>query len=153
MKICSDSEDQHISKLNESSLIAYRIRKAGRGVRLGFGKFKSNKPSSGGGVGAKVFRPASKEDSSATNGLFEPPSQDHCKVLLAPSSFLPESLLSKKRVNAGQAPTDLAAPSESGGFQAPSKDAKAATARSDGEARKGCPQRSPSPIRHREVST
>jgi len=151
MEICSDSEDKQISKLNESSLIAYRIQKAGHGARLGFEKFKSNKSSFGGGNGTKVFRPASKEASSATNRLSEPLVQDHCEVLLAPSSLIPESLLRKKGANASQAPMDPAALSKSGRLQAPSKDAKAATARSDGESHEGRPQRSPSLIRHRDV--
>jgi hypothetical protein len=60
MEICSDSEDQQISKLNESSLIAYRIQKVGRDARLGFGKFESNKPSSS-DSDAKVFPPTNKE--------------------------------------------------------------------------------------------
>jgi hypothetical protein len=72
---------------------------------------------------------------------------------LAPSSSIPEGSLSKKEEDAGIAPTDPAALSESGRSQAPSKGAKAATARSDEEAREGPPHRSPSPIRHREVLT
>jgi hypothetical protein len=140
MEICFDSEDQQISKLNDSSLIVYRIRKVGHGARLGFRKFKSNKSSSGGGNGTKVFCPTSKEASSATNGLSEPPAQDHYKILLAPSSLPPESLLSKERADAGQAPTDPTTLNKSGKLQAPSKDAKAATTKSDGESRKGRPQ-------------
>jgi hypothetical protein len=76
MEICFDSEDQQISKLSESSLIAYRIRKAGCDTRLKFGKFKSNKPSFGGGGSAKVFPPTSKEVPSATNGSSNLPTQE-----------------------------------------------------------------------------
>jgi hypothetical protein len=113
MEICFDSEDQQISKLSESSLIAYRIRKAGCDTRLKFGKFKSNKPSFGGGGSAKVFPPTSKEVPSATNGSSNLPTQDSCETPATSSTLLLESLLSKKGNNAGQAPTDPAALSES----------------------------------------
>jgi hypothetical protein len=56
MEICSDSEDQQIFKLNEYSLIAYKIQKAGHGPHLGFEKFKCKKPNPGGNVGAKDFQ-------------------------------------------------------------------------------------------------
>jgi hypothetical protein len=125
----------------------------GRGARLGFEKFKSKKPNSGSGGGAKLFRPTNKEAPSATNGLSEPPVQDHCEVLLASSSLLLENLLSKKEADAGQAPADAAALNELGRLQAPSKDVKAATARSEAESREGRPQQSPSLIRHHEVWT
>jgi len=140
MEICSDSEDQQISKLNESSLIAYRIRKVGRGARLGFGKFKSKKLNFDGNVGAKDFRPANNEASSATNGSFEPPAHDHRGAFLAPSSLISESLLIKKEGDAGLAPTDPTAPSELGRSQALSKGAKATTARSEEVFREGHPQ-------------
>ncbi len=48
---------------------------------------------------------------------------------------------------------DPAAPSESGRPQAPGKDVKATTTRSQVESCEGCFQRSPSPFKHREVST
>jgi len=123
MEICSDSEDQQISKLSESSLIAYRIQKAGRGARLGLKKLKSSKLSSGGGGDAKFFPPASKEISLATNGSSEPPAQGSCDALATPSSLLPESLLSKKGKIIGQALADPAALNELGRCQSPSKGA------------------------------
>jgi hypothetical protein len=112
MEICSDSEDQQISKLIESSLIAYRIRKAGRDERLGFKKFKSNKLSSGGDDGAKTFPPTSKEVSLATNKSSDSPVQGSCEAPAAPSTLLPESLLSEKGKSIGQASADLVALNE-----------------------------------------
>ncbi len=150
MEICSDSEDQQIFKLNEYSLIAYKIWKAGRDARLGFGKFKSKKSIPSDGAGAKAYRPASKEDSSATNGSSEPLAHDHHEALLVLSSPTPKSSLRKQEVNAGLASADRAALNKSGRPQAPSKGAKAATAKSDGKSREGLPQRSPSPFSHRE---
>jgi hypothetical protein len=152
MEIYFDLEDQ-ISKLNETSLIAYRIRKVGHGVRLGFGKFKSFKPSSSGGVGAKAFPPASKEVSSATNGPFLPPAQGSCEALTAPSCLPLESSLSEKGKNTGQAPAYLATPSESKGCQAPSKGTQVTTTKSDGESREGRLQRPFSPTSHQNLST
>ncbi|CAK9858308.1 unnamed protein product [Sphagnum jensenii] len=153
MEICSDSKDQHISKLNESSLIAYRIRKVGRGARLRLGKFKSNKPNVGGGGDAKFFPLASKEVSSATNGPSDPPAQGPCEAPVAPSNLLPESLFSKNGKNVGQALADSAALSESERGQPPSKDVQATTTWSDGESREGRLQWSSPAIKHREVST
>jgi hypothetical protein len=153
MEICSDSEDQQISKLSESSMIAYRIRKAGCGARLGLGKFKSNKPSSGGGDGTKAFPPTSKEVSSAINGSSYPPAQGSCEAPATPSILLPESLLSKKGKNVRQTSADPATLSESERCQSPSKDVLATTAWSNGELREGRLQRPSSLIRHRDVST
>ncbi len=125
----------------------------GRGVRLGFGKFKSKKSNLGGNVDAKDFRPANKEASSATNDSFEPPAHDHRGALLAPTFLIPESSLNKKEGDEGLASTDPAIPNESGRSQAPSKGVKAATARNEEVFREGHPQRSPLPISHREVLT
>ncbi|CAM6014430.1 unnamed protein product [Sphagnum balticum] len=153
MEICSDSEDQQISKLSESSLIAYRIRKAGCCVRLGFGKFKSNKSNFSGSGGAKAFPSASKEVSSATNGSYDLLVQGSCKALAASNILLPESLLSERGKNVGQALMDPAALSELEKCQSPSKDALATTAWSDGKSRESRLQRSSLPFRHRDVST
>ncbi len=67
---------------------------------LGFGKFK---PSFGGGNDAKVFPPVSKEASFGTNGSSILPSQCSSEAPVAPSIFLPESLLNKGK-NADAAP-------------------------------------------------
>jgi hypothetical protein len=48
MEICSESEDLQTSKLNEFILVAHRVKKVGRGVRLGLGKNKLRPNSSGG---------------------------------------------------------------------------------------------------------
>jgi hypothetical protein len=151
MEICSNLEDQQISKLNEYSLVAYRIWKTGRDARLGFGKFKSKKLNLGGGVGAKALRPECKDVPSATNGSFEPSTHDHRGSLLAPSSSTPESSLRIQETNADLASTNPTAPNESGNTQAPSKGAKAAATKSNEESREGLPRRSSSSIKHREV--
>jgi len=153
MEICSDLEDQQISKLNEHSLIAYRIRKARCGARLWLGKFKCKKPNPSGDIGAKALRLGSKEASAATNGSFEPSMQDHRGTLWEPSSSSPESSLRIQETNVGLAPTDPTTPSESGNIQAPAKGAKALSARSDEEPREGPPLRAPPPTKHREASS
>ncbi|CAK9253726.1 unnamed protein product [Sphagnum jensenii] len=153
MEICSDLEDQQISKLNEYSLVALRIRKAGRGARLGFGKFKCKKPNLGGNVGAKAHRPESTEAPSATNGSYEASSHDHRKSLPAPSSPSPKSSANLRETITGLAATDPAALRESGNTQAPSRGAKTTSTRSIEESREGTPQRPPSPIKLRKDST
>jgi hypothetical protein len=149
MEICSDPYDQHISKLNETSVIAYRIRKARCGVHSGFGKFK---PRSGSGGGAKVFLPVSKEVLFGTNGSFVLPVQCSSETLAAPSTLLLESLLSKGK-NTNAALEDPVATSDSKSCRSPGKSAQTATIQSDGESHEGNLQRSPLPICHREVST
>jgi len=108
MEICFDSKDQ-ISKLSDSSLIAYRIRKAGRGAF----RVQRSKPNSGGGGGAQAFPPACKEISSVANGSFLPPAQGSCEAPTASSSLLPESLFSAEGKFIEPTSTDHAAPSES----------------------------------------
>jgi hypothetical protein len=127
MEICSNPEDRQISKLNEYTLIAYRIRKAGRGV-LRVRRIQTNP---GGGVDAKTFLPANKEVSLATNGSFEPPSLDRCGALLAPSSPSPESSIRNQEAIVSHAKADPAALSESVKPRASSEGAKAAEARSE----------------------
>jgi hypothetical protein len=123
MEICSNSEDQQISKLRESSLIAYRIRKARRGARLGLGKFKSSKPSFGGGGGGKFFPPTSKEVLSGTNGSSKPPAQGSYNAPATPSFLLPEGLLNEKGKIVGQASADLVVFNESRRCQSSNKGA------------------------------
>jgi hypothetical protein len=90
MEICSDSEDQQVSKLNESFLMAYRIQKVWRSARLGLGKFKCNKSNPSGG-GAKALPATSKEISSTTNGSFDLLAQSSCEAPSTPNTLLPES--------------------------------------------------------------
>ncbi|CAK9208953.1 unnamed protein product [Sphagnum troendelagicum] len=153
MEICSDLEDQQISKLNEYSLVALRIRKAGRGARLGFGKFKCRKSNLGGNVGAKAHRPESTEPSSATNGSHEASAHDLRKSLPAPSSPSPESSANLRETNAGLVQTDPVALSESGNTQAPGRGVETTSARSSEESREGAPQRPPSPLKLRKDLT
>ncbi|CAK9868600.1 unnamed protein product [Sphagnum jensenii] len=150
MEICSDSEDQ-ISKVSDSSLIAYRIRKAGRGMFRVQRKIAKSNP--GGGSGAQALPPAHKEISSAANGSSLLPAQGSCEAPTTPSSLLPESLLSSEGKLVGLTSVDHAAPNESERGQFPSKDALATNARSDGESREGRLQWTPSPTCHRDVST
>jgi len=86
MEICSDSKEQ-ISKLSDSSLIAYRIWKAGRGAF----RVRRKKPSFGGGSGAQALPPAGKEILSVANGSSLLPAQGSCEAPTAPSSLLPEA--------------------------------------------------------------
>lgn len=148
MEICSDSEDQ-ISKLSDTSLIAYRIRKAGCGAF----RVWRNKPSFGGGGSAQALPPASKEITSAAHGSSPLPAQGSCEAPTAPSSLLPESLLSAEGKLVGPTPADHAAPSEAERGRSPSKDALATNTRSDGESREDRPQRTPSPTSHQDAST
>ncbi|CAK9858613.1 unnamed protein product [Sphagnum jensenii] len=153
METCSDLDEKHISKLNEYSLVALRIQKAGRGTRLGFGKFKCRKPNLGSNVGAKAHRPESTEVPSATNGSFEASAHDHCKSLPAQSSPSPGSSANPRETIAGLASTDPTALSESRNTQAPSRSAETASTRSSEESREGTPWRPPSPIKLRKDST
>ncbi|CAK9878714.1 unnamed protein product [Sphagnum jensenii] len=153
METCSDLDEQQISKLNEYSLLALRIRKVGRGKRLGFGKFKCRKPNLGGNVGAKAHRPESTEVPSATNGSFEALAHDHRKSLPAQSSPSPGSSTNPRETITGLAPMDPAALSESGNTQAPSRGAETASARSSEESHEGTPWRPPSPIKLRKDLT
>jgi hypothetical protein len=148
-EICSDLEDRQISKLDEYARIAYRIRKAGRSA-LRVRKIQTNP---GSGVGAKTSRMANKENSSATNSSFEPPSLDHCGALLASNSPSSESSIRNQEAIADRAKEDPAALSESGKPQATSKATKAAEARSEKDSREGLLTRSPPPLSHREELT
>ncbi|CAK9859571.1 unnamed protein product [Sphagnum jensenii] len=152
METCSDLDEQQISKLNKYSLVALRIRKAGRGTRLGFGKFKCRKPNLGGNVGAKAHCPESTKVLSATNGSLKASAHDHRKSLPAQSSPSPGSSTNPREMIAGLAPTDPAALSESGNTQAPNKGAETASARSSEESREGTPWSPPSPIKLRKDS-
>jgi hypothetical protein len=147
MEICSDPEDEQISKLNEASLITYKIRKAGRGMRLRFGKFK---PSFGGGV--KVFLPVSKENSFGTNGSSVSLALCSNKAPAAPNTLPSGSLLSNGK-NADVALEDPATTNDLKGCRSPCRSVQATLVRSDGESSERCFQRSPPPNSHREVST
>ncbi len=148
MEICSNSENQ-ISKLSDSSFIAYRIRKAGRDAF----RVRRKKSSSGGGGGAQALPPARKEILSVTNGSFLPLAQGSCEAPTAPSSLLPESLFNAEGKLVGPMSMNHAAPSESERGRSPSKDALATNARSDGESCEGRLQWTPSLTSHRDVST
>jgi hypothetical protein len=99
MEICFDLEDQQTSKMNEASLLAYKVRKAWRGVCLAFGKFKS---SSGGGT--KVFVPESKKIVFDTGSFSAPLMRCSSEAPAALNSFPPESLFSNgKKADAEKA--------------------------------------------------
>jgi hypothetical protein len=103
MEIYSDPEDQQISKMNEASLLAYKVRKAGHRERLGFGKFKLSS-----GSGTKVFPPESKKIAFGTGSFFVPPLRCSNEALAAPNFFPSESLLSNGK-KADVEPEDSAA--------------------------------------------
>jgi hypothetical protein len=65
MDICSDPEDQQTSTMHEASLLALRVRKAGRSARLGLG---NPNPNSGSGGSVKALSFGSKEVSLAAKG-------------------------------------------------------------------------------------
>ncbi len=153
MEICSKFEDQQISKLNEFSLVAYRIRKAGHDVRLGLGKFKCNKLNPSSGHIAQVPFPTSNEISFITNESSDPLAQGSCEAPFAPSTSLPGSLLSKGGKNTSQTSIDLATFSNPTKCQLPNKNAQANSPQSDGGLREGCFQRSSSSTTHRDIST
>ncbi len=97
--------------MNEASLLAYRVRKAGRNVR--FGKFK---PSFG--DGAKVFPPESKENKFGTDSFSILPMRCSSEALVASSSFPPKNLLSSRK-KANATPEDSAVTSEVQRWQPP----------------------------------
>jgi hypothetical protein len=146
MEICFDLEDQQTSKMNEAFLLAYKVRKAGRGVCLGFGKFK---PSSVGG--AKAFPPKSKKVAFGSVSPSASPTRCSSEAPVASNPFPPENLLSSgKEVDAE--PEDPAATSELQRRQPPGGSVQAiTTTRSDGEPSEERPQRSSPPSRHREA--
>jgi hypothetical protein len=92
MEICSDPEDQQTSKMNEASLLAYKVRKAGRDVRLGFGKFKPSSIDD-----AKAFPPKSKKVVLGSDSPFVSPTQCSNEAPVALSLFPSESLLSSRK--------------------------------------------------------
>jgi hypothetical protein len=65
MDICSDLEDWQTSMMHEASLLALRVRKAGRSACLRLG---NPNPSSSGGGGAKALSFGSKEFSLVAKG-------------------------------------------------------------------------------------
>jgi hypothetical protein len=67
MEICSNAADSQTAKLDEFVLVAHRIRKAGRGVRPGFSKFKLS-PRKGGFT--RVPSLSSGKNSLTANGSF-----------------------------------------------------------------------------------
>jgi hypothetical protein len=133
--------------MNKASLIVYRVRKVGRGVRLGFGKFKLR--SSG---GAKAFPPKSKKAAFDTGSFYVPPMRCSSEAPVAPSSFPPKNLLnSGKKADAEL--EDSAATNELQRQQHPGGSAQAIiTAQSDGEPSEERPQRSSPLSCHREAS-
>jgi len=147
MKNHSEPEDSQISKLNEFFLVADRIQKAGRILRQGFGKLKSNPNSNGGG--ARLFVPISSGISPFANGplsLATLSVQSFREAFLTLSVFPPENPLSKEEKKEIRAPEVPAAPSNLARCQAPVRAAQASSERSNGGAHEGSRQRSPPEI-------
>jgi hypothetical protein len=151
MNIHSESEDPQISRLNEFFFVVNRIRKVGRNVRQGLGKFKSKPNPSG--SGAWLPTPTSSEDLPSTNGSITPPVQRSHVTSSTPSSPLPGSLLSKEERSAIRTPEVSAALSSPVRCPCPNKIAQVISERSDGGAREGHPQRSPLTIFLSDVPT
>ncbi|CAK9867606.1 unnamed protein product [Sphagnum jensenii] len=147
MEICSNLKDQQTSKMHEASMLAYKVRKASRNVRLGFRKPKR---SPGGSGGAKAFPLGGKEISLDANRPSVLLAHGSNEALNAPLTHLSENLFSKGKC-AVAAPEDPATTSAWNRCQAPST--QAASTRSDGEASEERLQRPPPPSSHREVST
>jgi hypothetical protein len=114
--------------MHKASLLAYRVRKAGRSVRLGF---RNPKPSPGDGGSAKALLLGSKESSFVANGPSTLVAHGSSEARNAPITLLSESLLSKGKqaTAAPEVPTPTSALHRG---QAPST--QATSARSDGEA-------------------
>lgn len=147
MEICSDPEDQQTSKMHKASLLAYRVRKAGRSVRLGFG---NPKPSLGGSGDAKALLLGSKESSFVANGPSALAAHGSSKARNVLITLLSESLLNKGKQTI-VAPEVPALTSAFHRGQAPST--QAASAQSDGEASEERLQWPSPPSFHREAST
>ncbi|CAK9234373.1 unnamed protein product [Sphagnum troendelagicum] len=120
-----------------------QIRKAGRGARPSFGKFK--KPNLGSG-GARFPVQTRNEDTPLSNGSFALPVQNLREVLEAPSSSAPRSPISNEGKIEIQASKDPAAFREESRCQLMSKTAQATSEKGDGRELGGQPQR-PSPTR------
>ncbi|CAM6031017.1 unnamed protein product [Sphagnum balticum] len=156
MNTYSESEDLQISKLNEFFLVADRIKKVGRSTRqgLGFGKFRSKMNPNGGGARFPVL--PSGENAPLTNGsfiLFSPTLQSFRASPSEPSDPPTVDLLSKEErrtIRASEAP---AAPSSPARCSAPNRIAQAISERSDGGAREGHRQWSPSKILLSDIPT
>jgi len=146
MEICSDPEDQQTSKMHEASLLAYRVWKAGRSVRLGF---ENPKPSPGGG-NAKALLLGSKESSLVGNGPSALATHGSNEACNAPTTLLSESLLNKGK----QAIAESEVPAPTSAFhRGQALSTQAAFARSNGEASEERLQRPTLPSFHREALT
>jgi hypothetical protein len=139
--IHSKSEDLQISRLNEYSLVADKIKRAGRCPQQGFDKLRSRpNPSSGSTrLSAQiscVVPPFANGSSALTRQGFSDPSPTL-------SDSLAGDPLSKEEKSAIQALTNLAALSDAMRCQPPSRTMQVVTVRSDGGSREGFLQRSP----------
>jgi hypothetical protein len=148
MNLHSESEDPQIQRLNEFFLVADKIRKVGRSVRQGLGKFKKSSPNGG---GARLSALASNENPLFTNGSFVLPKQGSREAPSASSFPPPGNPLGKEGVSAIQASKTLAALNTQTECQLSGKNAQAISARSDGGECEGHPQRSPSALVHQGI--
>jgi hypothetical protein len=153
MEICSESEDHQISKLNEFSLVAYKIWKARRGAWLGLSKFKGNKLNPSGGSSARTAFPTSNKNSLTTDGSFDPPVQGSGEALSAPSSSFLGGSISKEGKIANQAPANSTILEDMTRCQLSDKVAQAGSPRSDGESRENRLQQFFAPIAFLNIAT
>jgi hypothetical protein len=84
MEICSEADDLQASKLNKFVLVAHRVRKAGRGMRLGLSKNKLRP--NGGGDGARASTSTGSENLLTANGSIDPPAPKLCEAPSKPTS-------------------------------------------------------------------
>jgi hypothetical protein len=139
MDIYSDPEDRQTSTMHEASLLALRVRKAGRNTRLGLG---NPNPSLDGGGGAKALLFESKEFSLAAKGSSVLSAHGANKGTKETEILASERLLNKGKL-AATVPDD----------PAPTSALQRRQARgSDGEASGERPQRSAPSSSHREVT-
>jgi len=88
MEVCSDAAEQQIAKFNEFVLVAHRIRKAGRGARPGFSKFKL-RPRNGENAHARASSPMGRKNLLIANGSIVSASPELCEApttLISPHS-------------------------------------------------------------------
>ncbi|CAM6027953.1 unnamed protein product [Sphagnum balticum] len=138
MDICSDPEDRQTSTMHEASLLALRVRKAGRKDRLGLGN--PNLGSSGGDGGDKAPSIGSKEFFLATEGTSVLSAHGTNEGQKEKDILASERLLTKGKL-AAPAPDD---PTPTSALQRPQARGN------DGDASGECPQRPALTSYHRE---
>jgi len=150
MEICPDAVDSQTAKLEEFVLVAHMIRKAGRGVRPGLGKFKLS-PRKGGHT--RVSSLTNEKNSLTTNGSFVStlPELD-----VAPASIISphpeETIHGEGRIANSNQAISVALQDRTRSQQA-SEETQASPLRSDGRPQGELLQRSFLPVASRGLAT